>query len=91
MYRWGSYQSEVYEYLKNDGASYTEQIAALERDLEKTRSANRQLPPGYQAHLGMLYAHVGNYDKMAEYFAAEKALFPESGPFMDFLLKSAKK
>ena len=91
LYQWGSYQPEVYEYLKGDGASYADQINALELDLEKAKSSNRQVPPGYQAHLGMLYAHMGNYDKMAECFAAEKAMYPEATPFMDFLLKSAKK
>jgi len=91
MYQWGRYEPEVYEYLKGDGASYADQINALELDLEKAKSSNRQVPPGYQAHLGMLYAHMGNYDKMAECFAAEKTMYPEATPFMDFLLKSAKK
>lgn len=91
LYQWGRYQPEVYEYLKGDGASYNDQISALELDLEKAKSSNLQVPPGYQAHLGMLYAHIGNYDKMAECFTAEKATYPEATAFMDFLLKSAKK
>jgi hypothetical protein len=91
LYQWGNYQPQVYEYLKGDGKSYQEQIAVLEADIQKARAQSRALPPGMQAHLGTLYAQTGQYDKMAEYFQAEKRQFPESTQFMDFLLKTPKK
>jgi hypothetical protein len=91
LYQWGSYQPQVYTYLRGEGAGYPEQIAALEADIQKARAANRPLPPGFNAHLGMLHGQVGQWDKMAMYFQAEKTLYPESAPFMDFLLKTKKK
>ncbi|MBH9665526.1 DUF4810 domain-containing protein, partial [Burkholderia multivorans] len=39
------------------------------------------------AHLGMLYASVGNGQQATQSFEAEKALFPESASYMDFLMK----
>lgn len=88
LYHWGAYQGDVYEYLKGDGKGYPEQIADLEQEVEKARAANQPLPPGFRAHLGMLYGQVGNYDKMMAAFEQEKLQFPESAAFMDFLLKN---
>ena len=88
LYQWGGYQPEVYEYLKGDGKGYPEQLADLEKGVEEAASENLALPPGYRAHMGMLYGQVGNYDKMMAAFEAEKSNFPESATFMDFLLKN---
>ncbi|WP_374626110.1 DUF4810 domain-containing protein [Pandoraea sp.] len=86
LYDWESYQPQVYEYFK--GESKEAQIVALERDLEKIKAANNAAPPGYHAHLGLLYASVGKPDKMVEEFLTEKRLFPESAGYIDFLLKN---
>ncbi len=88
LYQWGAYQPDVYEYLKGDGKGYPEQLADLERDVEKASAKDKALPPGYRAHMGMLYGQVGSYDKMVAAFEAEKSNFPESTTFMDFLLKN---
>ena len=66
-------------------------MTALERDLQKIRSSGKTPPPGYHAHLGMLYASLGKDDQMVQQFQTEKQLFPESAAYMDFLLKKAKK
>jgi hypothetical protein len=89
LYQWESYQPEVYQYF--EGESKEAQIEALERDLQKIRSTNRLAPPGYHAQLGLLYLNVGKDDQMVQEFKTEKALFPESAQYMDFLLKNAKK
>lgn len=86
LYDWESYQPQVYEYFK--GESKEAQIIALERDLEKIKASNNAAPPGYHAHLGLLYASVGKSDKMVEQFQIEKQLFPESANYIDFLLKN---
>ena len=88
LYQWESYQPQVYEYFK--GEPKEAQIEALERDLQKINASGRSAPPGYHAHLGMLYLSMGKDDQMVQQFRTEKALFPESGPYMDFLLKNAK-
>ncbi len=89
LYQWESYQTQTYEYFKGEGAREA-QIEALERDLQKIKSTGKAVPPGYHAHLGMLYAGLGKDDQMVQQFNTEKALFPESAKYMDMLLKSAK-
>lgn len=86
LYYWGSYQTQVYGHFKGDKGP-EEQIQALEADREKALAQGKMLPPGFQAHLAMLYGQTGRSDRLAENLEAEKAHFPESSTFMDFLLK----
>lgn len=86
LYHWDGYQQQVYQ--RFDAKSSTEeQIAALEASVQKARAADRALPPGFHAHLGMLYADVGKLDQVRQEFETEKALYPESATYMDFLLR----
>lgn len=88
LYQWGSYQPELYEYFK--GEPKEQQVAKLEEDLQKIRSSNATPPPGYHAQLGMLYGSLGKDDQMVQELRTEKALFPESATYMDFLLKNVQ-
>jgi len=90
MYQWESYQPQVYQHFKGE-KSPNEQIDVLQKDLQKIASQGKTPPPGYHAHLGLLYSMVGNADQMAAEFQTEKQLFPESAAYMDFLLKNTKK
>lgn len=90
LYYWGSYQNQVYGHF-NGEKSPEEQVQALEGDREKARSEGKALPPGFQAHLAMLYGQTGQSDRLVENLQAEKAQFPESSTFMDFLLKKFKR
>lgn len=90
MYSWQSYQPSVYAYLKDDGADYAAQSLAMEKNIETARATDAQLPPGFRAHLGMLYLKMGEGAKGVEQLEGEKAAFPESKPFMDFLLRNAR-
>jgi hypothetical protein len=87
LYQWEDYQAHVYRYFKNSGRE--EQIGEMEKGLEKIRADNGRAPPGYYAHLGLLYLDSGKDDSALQAFQSEKALFPESAPYMDFLLKNA--
>jgi hypothetical protein len=89
LYQWESYQAQVYDYFK-DGSKEA-QIAALEKDLEKMRAKGNVAPPGMRAHLGMLYVASGNDSRGIEELVAEKAQYPESTAYVDFLLKKYKK
>jgi hypothetical protein len=89
LYSWGSYQAQVYSHLQ--GGDRQAQIEALEADLEKISASGKTPPPGFFGHLGLLYAETGTDAKAVASFEAEKARFPESAPFMDFLLKKYKK
>lgn len=89
LYQWEDYQPQVYEYFKGETPPQA-QVEALERDLQKIDATGKTPPPGYHAHLGMLYLSMGKDDQMVQQFKTEKVLFPESTPYMDFLLKNAK-
>lgn len=85
LYYWGDYQPQVYGHLTGTKGP-DEQIASLEAGLEKAQAKGKLPPPGYLAHLGILYAQKGDSDNMLRYFDAEKLHYPESTAYIDFLL-----
>ena len=89
LYHWGVYQGQVYASLRGD-TSPEEQIAALEKESARAAAAGDALPPGFRAHLGLLYAKAGHPERLVDGLEAEKAQFPESVTFMDFLLKKPR-
>ncbi|TDY85868.1 UNVERIFIED_ORG: hypothetical protein DFO49_4897 [Herbaspirillum seropedicae] len=91
LYGWGNYQDQLYEHFKTEGNGNAAEIAALEENLQKMRANNDAVPPGYHAHLGMLYAAIGKEDQLIQELQTEKTLFPESAPYMDFLMRNYKK
>jgi hypothetical protein len=89
LYEWNGYQQEVYDYLKGEKAPQ-EQIDTLEKALQQIRAAGKRPPPGFQAQLGVLYAGAGNDEQAMQAFEAERTSFPESAPYMDFLMKKTR-
>lgn len=88
MYGWDGYQPQVYQHFK--GESPDQQIAAMEKALETMSAKGQSAPPGFHAHLGMLYSVSGKPDQVVAQFEDEKKLFPESAVYMDFLLAKTK-
>lgn len=91
LYQWEGYQNNVDAYFRTDKLSSVAQTQLMEEDLQKIRMGGGAVPPGYYAHLGLLYGKQGNLDKFAEQMYAEKKQYPESVAFMDFLLRNFKK
>src|SRR5450830_16239 len=92
MYGWGDYQQEVYQYFKADGSkSAEEQILAMQEAAQKASARGEKLPPGYHAHLALLYASTGKEDLAIAQLETEKTQFPESASYMDFLMRKYKK
>ncbi len=89
LYQWESYQPQVYQYFK--GEPKEAQVEALERDAQKIQAGGAKAPPGFHAQLGLLYSQLGKDDQMVREFTTEKALFPESTTYMDFLMKNVKR
>jgi hypothetical protein len=87
LYMWEAFPRQQYDALLHAGASPSEQIVALEAHAEKARGAGAALPPGFRAHLGMLKLAAGDLEQARQLWLAEKAVFPESSPYMDRLLK----
>lgn len=88
LYRWGEYEGQLYSHLQNTG-SIEQQIASLEKTLA-TGDQARKPGPGLHAHLGLLYGKSGRGDLMLKHWETEKSLYPESAPYLDFLLQRAK-
>jgi hypothetical protein len=87
LYAWGDFPRHQYDALLNEGVSPGAQISAMEKVSAKARAGRNALPPGFRAHLGMLYLSAGEVDRAREAWEAEKLAFPESAPFMDTLLQ----
>lgn len=87
LYQWDGYQDQLYEHFKGDRQSPAEQVRVLEAQAQKARGSGMALPPGFRAHLGMMYLRLGREDEARRLLEAEKASFPESTQYMDFLLK----
>ena len=72
LYAWNEYQPQVYQYLKNDGSSSPEdQLLKLEEAQEKIRASGAAFPPGYRAHMALLYSMTGNNEKTLQQLTAE--------------------
>lgn len=88
IYSWGPYQDQVYAYFK--GESPQAQIEVLEAHAQAARTKGQKLPPGFAAHLGLLYAKAGRDDAFHAALEQEMNDFPESAPYMNYLLKNTK-
>lgn len=91
IYQWQGYQGNVDAYFRGDKLSPDTQTQLMEADLQKIRASGGTVPPGYNAHLGLLYGQQGRADQFVLQMQAEKKLYPESETFMDFLLRNFKK
>lgn len=91
IYQWQGYEKNVDSYFRTNGADLEAQVLAMEADLQKIRAAGGVVPPGYQAHMGLLYGKQGKLDQFAQQLDAEKKQYPESETFVDFLLRNFKK
>lgn len=89
LYHWGDYQPAVYSHLKGEAAEG--QQLRLEQTAHKAQSLGEPVPPGFNAHLGLLYLNTGQLDKARGAFEAEAELFPESRHYMSFLLNNFTK
>ncbi len=90
LYNWDQYQPQLHGYFQGEGSSVEQQIEALEKNEQEAKGKGQSLPPGFHAHLGLLYARQGHPDKAASAFKTEKSLYPESATYMDFLLSDKK-
>lgn len=91
IYYWGDYQAAVYQYYQQDKSSPQEQLASLQKTIEGAKAKNLPVPPGLHAQMGLIHSSMGNVNEAYNQFSIEKQLFPESAPFMDFLMSNKTK
>ena len=87
LYYWEGFQAQLYEHFKADSSSAEDQLHVLDAQAQKARASGAVLPPGFRAHLAMIYLRLGRDGEAKQELEAEKANFPESAQYMDFLLK----
>ncbi|GBU09112.1 lipoprotein [Gammaproteobacteria bacterium] len=90
LYSWGDYEQTVTSFYQQDKVGLDKQIDSLNKNIQKAKAKELAIPPGLYAHLGMLYANTGRTAEAFDAFATEKALFPESTVFMDFLSRNKR-
>lgn len=91
LYGWYSYETQLDNWYRQNTDSPDVQLKKMQADLEKIRAAGEKAPPGFRAHLGLLHGHLGDPLSFRRELEAEKAAFPESAGYMDFLLRNFKK
>lgn len=87
LYTWNEFARFQYDTLRREGLSASEQIAKMVADMSVAEGKGLQLPPGFRAHLGLLYLSQGDARSAAQMLQAESRAFPESAPYMEQLLK----
>lgn len=90
LFYWGDYQKAVYQNWE-ESSSVDEQIQMLQKTIQMASNKSERVAPGVHAHLGMLYLKSGQRDKGIESLGREKALYPESTQYMNFLIGQVKK
>lgn len=91
LYRWGNYESLIYDMYVNPGeAEPGVQIAKLTEDIQRANADGKRIPPGVHAHLGYLHYTQGNQGDALQEFALERELYPESAVFIDGMLSRVK-
>jgi len=91
LYQWQGYQGNLDAYFRGDKVGLEAQAQIMEADLQKIKVKGGTVPPGYAAHLGLIYGQQGYMDKFVEYLNEEKTRFPESATFIAFLMRNFKK
>ncbi len=90
LYEWQGYQKNLYDYFQKDIKDPDVLLVSMEEDLKKIRASGGAVPPGYYAHLGLLYGKQGKLDEFRQQMEIEKKQFPESEIFVNFLLRNFK-
>lgn len=91
-YYWGHYEALLLEmYTEPGSADPLAQIEKLTEDLQQAENFGKPPPPGFYAHLGLMYAMNGNESQAEAAFLLERELFPESAVFIDGMMERAYK
>lgn len=88
LYNWGPYESQVYSHFKSE--SPESQIVILEKHLAEIKTNGTRPPPGFYAHLALLYSKAGRDSEVMGMFDEEKKLYPESSVFINNLINGFK-
>jgi len=88
LYYWGDFPDANYAWLQDEPQNDEKLLETLEKNAQRAVANNHNVPPGFHAHLGLIYLKLGQIDQAVAHLQAEKAAFPEAAPFMDFQLRN---
>jgi hypothetical protein len=88
-YTWGDYDGSLYAYYKNPAKS-TAYMEALSKIVSEAGASQKTIAPGLYAEYGYMLLQQKKTDEAIVYFNKEKQTWPESGYFMDGMIKSAQ-
>lgn len=89
LYYWGHYSDSVYQYY-NKPNELAEQEQALLVLIDKAKNSGKNVAPGVYGHLGLVSMKLGKRAEANAAFAQEKALYPESAKFIQYLQSKLK-
>lgn len=87
-YYWGTYEGTLYASYK-DPSKAAELSASLEEIITTSEKTNKPVAPGIYAEYGFMLHQQGKSREAIPYFEKEKRNWPESGAFMDSMIKVA--
>jgi hypothetical protein len=90
LYQWGQFTEYSYDTLRGAGKSPAEQVDLMRAHGEKVAQSGKKLPPGFHAHMALLYLQLGRKDLALTHFDAERQAFPESAAYVDSLIKASR-
>ncbi|HEY4319338.1 MAG TPA: DUF4810 domain-containing protein [Herbaspirillum sp.] len=88
-YAWGDYDGSLYSYYK-DPTKSTAYMEALSEIVTQADTAQKAIAPGLYAEYGYMLLQQKKTDEAIVYFSKEKQAWPESGYFMDGMIKNAQ-
>jgi hypothetical protein len=88
-YTWGNYDGSLYAYYKNpaNSAAYMESLSKI---VAQAETSTKPIAPGLYAEYGYMLLQQKKTDEAIVYFNKEKQAWPESGYFMDGMIKNAQ-
>ena len=90
MYRWGGYDSALYEHYQNP-QEREKFVASLAEVLANAEAGGARVPPGCYAEYGWALYEEGQGAKAAVYFEKEGAHWPESRFLMEKLIRNTRR
>lgn len=91
LFYWGEYEKLLHQmYVKPGATDPVAQVDILNRDLQKAEAKDLKPAPGVYAHLGYMYAAMGDVSNAEAAFNAEIALYPESAVLLQGMMNRAR-
>jgi hypothetical protein len=91
-YLWSGYQWSAYSgnQINQGGPESSKFEATLERIIQKSDASGRKIAPGILAEYGYLLLKRGDAAEAIPYFEREAQEWPESEPFMRWVIEQAR-